>query len=354
MQKTADKGSCRWMTAFAMPRSPTAPDLIRVAHQRGIHLPEADLWLDPPFAAARAFVSHAHSDHVARHQMAICTELTRQLMLKRGSAGKRTEFRTLSAEQSLEVDGFELRLLPAGHILGSAMLHITRLRDGATLLYTGDYKLRQGITGEAAELRPADTLIMETTFGLPRYKFPPVAEIAESMVRFARETIAAGQIPVLLGYSLGKAQEILAAMRAVGHPIMLHSSVMAMTGLLAPHLGELPAYSALDADHATGHVLILPPNAPQVDVLRQLGNCRMAMVTGWGLDQSAKYRHRVDEVFPLSDHADYPELIQTVETVKPRLVYTVHGFTREFAADLRQRGYDARALGREEQLDFLL
>jgi len=100
--------------------------------------------------------------------------------------------------------------------------------------------------------------------------------------------------------------------------------------------------------------VIAPPNAPQIEELRKLANCRTAMVSGWGLDKSAKYRYRVDEVFPLSDHADYPELIRTVEIVKPRLVHTVHGFTREFASDLRQRGYDACALGQEEQLDFRL
>lgn len=338
-----------------MPLQAPAPDLIAIALDRGgLHLPEADLWLDPPFATARAFVSHAHSDHVARHETAICTGLTREIMLARGSAGKRTTFRTISTGEKLELDGFELRLLPAGHILGSAMLHLTRLRDGATLLYTGDYKLRRGITGEAAELRPADTLIMETTFGLPRYQFPPVEEIAESIVRFASETIEGGRIPLLLGYSLGKAQEILAAMRRARHPIMLHSSIVEMTELLAPHLGELPPYSKLDTARAEGHVVILPPNSAQIEALRKGGNCRTAMVSGWGLDKGAKYRYRVDEVFPLSDHADYPELIQTVETVKPRLVYTVHGYTCEFAADLRLRGYDARALGREEQLDLRL
>ena len=338
-----------------MPHSSTSPDFIRVVRRnRGIYLPDADLWLDPPFAVAQAFVSHAHSDHVARHKTAVCTELTRELMLKRGSVGKRTTFCTLQAGHVLELDGFELRLLPAGHILGSSMLYITRRRDRATLLYTGDYKLRRGITGEAAELRPADTLVMETTFGLPHYRFPPAAGIAESMVRFARETIASGQIPVLFGYSLGKAQEILAAMHGVGHPIMLHSSVVSMTELLAPHLGQLPVFSKLEVSRAAGHVLILPPNAPQVEAVREIAKCRTAMVSGWGLDRSSKYRYGVDEVFPLSDHADYPELIQTVEAVKPRLVYTVHGYTREFAADLRRRGYDARALGQEEQLDLLL
>lgn len=332
-----------------------SPSLIEVSFQRGgIHLPEPGLWLDPPFAADRAFVSHAHSDHVARHKVAICTELTRALALKRGSVGKRTRFHTLASGETMEMDGFEIRLLPAGHIFGSAMMHITRTRDGSTLLYTGDYKLRQGITGEKAELKPADTLIMETTFGVPRYRFPPVGEIAASMVGFAKETLAAGGVPLLLGYSLGKAQEILAAMREVGHPIMLHKSAREMTEVVALQFGEVPPYVELEVSLATGHVVILPPNAPQIEELRKHATCRTAMVSGWGLDKSAKYRYRVDEVFPLSDHADYPELIQTVEIVKPRLVYTVHGFTREFAADLRRRGYDARALGQEEQLDLRL
>lgn len=337
-----------------MPERPRTTPLIQVTHLQAIHLPEAGLWLDPPVAKDRAFVSHAHSDHVARHRTAICTPLTRDLMLKRGSAGRRTEFLTPNPGEVMELDGFALRLLPAGHVMGSAMLHITRLCDGAALLYTGDYKLRRGITGEAAELLPADTLVMETTFGLPRYKFPPAVEIAEAMVRFVNEAVVAGGTPLLLGYSLGKAQEILGALRSLPHPVMLHPSVAEMTRLLAPHLGALPACAPFDVARAAGHAVILPPGAPQIDELRERAACRVAMVSGWGLDKAAKYRYRVDEVFPLSDHADYPELIETVERVKPRLIYTVHGFTREFASDLRRLGHDARALGQEEQLDLSL
>lgn len=333
-----------------MPSEPS----IQVTGQRGIYLPEVDLWLDPPFAARRAFVSHAHSDHVARHQTSICTPLTRDLMLARRSAGKGTRFCTLKPGERMSLDGFDLQVLEAGHILGSAMLHVTRQRDGVTLLYTGDFKLRQGLTGKAAELCAADSLIMETTFGMPRYRFPPTTAVAEAMVTFVQDALASGGVPLLLGYSLGKAQEIIAAMRSVEHPIMLHESVAAMTELLGPHMGEVPPYTRLNVSCAAGHVVILPPNAPQMEALRKLPGSRTAMVSGWGIDKSSKYRYRVDEVFPLSDHADYPELLQTVERVNPSLVYTVHGFTREFAAELRSRGYDARALGQEEQLDFRL
>ena len=59
------------------------PSLIEVTHPNGIYLPEADLWLDPHFGAKRAFISHAHADHVARHEMTFCSEVTRDLMKTR-------------------------------------------------------------------------------------------------------------------------------------------------------------------------------------------------------------------------------------------------------------------------------
>ncbi len=328
------------------------PPLIEVTHLQGaIYLPEMDFWLDPHHGADSAFISHAHADHVARHKFTICTGLTHRLMQARYSAGK-GEVVTLEFGQPFEWKGHTLQLLPAGHILGSAMIHITRQSDGATLLYTGDYKLRQGLTAQRAELIKADTLIMETTFGLPLFAFPPIDEIVASMLKFVHETLDEHGIPVLLGYSLGKAQEILFALKEAGAPIMLHSSVMKLMEVCAAEVPDLPPYVEFDAKHAAGHVLIFPPMGTKSIAIRKLKVARTAMLSGWALQPGAKYRYQVDEVFPLSDHADYPELLQTVELVQPRRVLTVHGYTREFAADLRRRGYEAWALGLSDQLEL--
>lgn len=321
--------------------------LIAVTHPRGIYLPEADLWLDPHHGKQRAFVSHAHSDHVARHDLTICSEITHQLMVVRKTAKKSGAVMSLPMRQAVEWEGWELRLLPAGHITGSAMLHLTRLADGATLLYTGDYKLRQGLSAERCELMQADTLIMETTFGLPKYRFPPAEQIIAQMLDFVRETLAAGGVPVLQGYSLGKAQEILCALKDMGLPVMVHPSVAQITSVLAPHLGRLPEWRLFKADEATGHVLVFPPGSKP-----DLPGVRTAMLSGWAIQSSAKYRYGVDVALPLSDHADHPELHETIEIVKPRRIYLVHGSTREFATELRARGHDARALGAEDQLEL--
>lgn len=335
-----------------MPQPSVQPPLIEVTHPNGIYLPEADLWLDPHFSTKRAFISHAHSDHVARHELTFCSETTRDLMQTRYGFKTEGTTRMLPMRQPVEWEGWELRLLPAGHIIGSAMLHLTRKADGATLLYTGDYKLRQGLSSERCELLHADTLIMECTFGLPQFTFPPTAETVAQVLKFAQETLEDGGIPVLLGYSLGKAQEILCALAAAGHPVMVHKTVWDMTRAVAPLLGALPDYKLFDAAHAHGHVLLFPPSNGRSVALKKLKVCRTAMLTGWALQPGAKYRYQVDEIFPLSDHADYPELMETVDVVQPRRIWLVHGYTREFAADLRHKGLEAWTLEGTDQLEL--
>ena len=323
------------------------PPLIEVVHRRGIYLPEADLWLDPHFGVERAFISHAHSDHVARHELTFCSAVTHQLMVARKAAKKAGVVISPEFGEVFEWEGWELRLRPAGHIVGSAMLHLTRKADGATLLYTGDYKLRQGLSAARCELLQADTLIMECTFGLPKYRFPPLEQVREAVWQFVRESIAAEKTPVLQGYSLGKAQELLRLLHGLEVPVMVHPAVAQMTEVVRGHLDELPEWRLYDESEACGHVLVFPPGAKIA-----LKNTRKAMLSGWALQSGAKYRYGVDEVFPLSDHADHPELHETVELVKPRRIYLVHGHTREFAAELRSRGHDARALGAEDQLEL--
>ena len=59
---------------------------------------------------------------------------------------------------------------------------------------------------------------METTFGLPRFRFPPTPEVLAQVVKFCQEAIEEDVVPVLFGYSLGKSQEILWRSAAPGCP----------------------------------------------------------------------------------------------------------------------------------------
>ena len=327
---------------------------IPVRYDDGIHLPEPDAWLDPHGAKGRAFISHAHADHFAEHGETVCSEATRALLVRRFGLPENSVHAYPWDEPFEFAPGHTGRLLPAGHILGSAQLHLTRESDGQTLLYTGDYKLREDLSSEETRFLPSDTLIMETTFGLPKYAFPPTSEVIADILKFTHEALEDGDVPILLGYSLGKAQEILAHLADQNLSVMVHPAVFKMTDVyrdVNPSLA-FPTITEFDPKKTAGHVLVFPPNAVRSQVVRRIKNRRTAMLTGWALNPSAKFRYQVDVCFPLSDHADYPDLLRTVEQVAPKRVFTVHGSTQEFAADLRARGTEAWSLISTDQLEL--
>jgi DNA ligase-1 len=322
--------------------------VIEVRYDRGIYLPEEEIWLDPRDRKPFAFVSHAHSDHIAPHDEIIVSEGTARLMQAR-LPGKRNEH-IVPFGQRQTIRGLDLMLLPAGHIFGSAQLFLET--KSGSLLYTGDFKLRPGRSAEPAEWRKAETLIMETTYGRPRYRLPPTEEVIGQIVAFCRDALEAGAVPVLLGYSLGKAQEILCSLTGAGLRPMLHGSVYQMTRIYEQFGQSFCEYERYRADDVAGRVLICPPSANRSRMLERIRDKRVAMISGWAIDPNAVYRYQVDAAFPLSDHADYSDLLRYVELVEPRRVLTLHGFAAEFARDLRERGVEAWALSEENQMEL--
>jgi Cft2 family RNA processing exonuclease len=319
-----------------------------------VFLPRLGLWLDAHHAVTgpeRVFVSHAHSDHTARHREVILTAPTARLMQAR-LGGKRIE-QVLPFGEAREFTAgevpYRITLLPAGHILGSAIALVEA--DGESLLYTGDFKLRAGAAAELCEPRRADVLIMETTFGRPEYVFPPEAGVVADMVTFCREALAAGKTPFLLAYSLGKSQEILARIADAALPLAVHAQAHRLCQIYREFGQVLPDYAVYEPGETRGRVVVCPPNATRLPN-EAADSVRRAVVTGWALNPGCRFQYGVDAAFPLSDHADFPDLLRLVELVRPRQVLALHGFATEFARTLRERGHDARALGEMEQLDL--
>ena len=315
-----------------------------------IYLPQIDLWLDAHRPTETSFVSHAHFDHLATHKRIITSAGTARLMATR-MPGEREEI-VLPFGQPYLFRETELTLYPAGHIFGSAML-LAR-REGESLLYTGDFKLRAGRSAERCETPRADVVIMETTFGLPRYVFPPTADVLAAIIKFCRQTLEDGEVPVLFGYSLGKSQEILSSLAEAALPIMLHPQTAKMTRIYEELGQTFPAHRPFALSEVAGHVVVCPPQANQSSWLRKIKPRRTAAITGWASDPAAIYRYQCDAAFPLSDHADYADLLRFVELVQPKRVLTVHGSTEEFARTLRERGIEAWALGKDNQLEIAM
>lgn len=325
--------------------------MLEVRYSEGVELPSLGLWLDPQKRKPLAFVSHAHSDHIAGHAEVFLTPATALLMRAR-LPGERIEHQ-LPYFQSLERSDARMTLLPAGHICGSAQIFLEN--EAGSLLYTGDFKLRRCRSSAPCAWRKADTLIMESTFGLPKYRIPPTEEVEASILEFCRQTLDSGAVPVLYCYSLGKSQEVAWMLLEAGLIPMLAPAAYRMTQICAGLQPGFPSgFLPLDVEQAEGKVVICPPGRISRQRLVGVRAHKTAMLTGWAMIPGAKFRYGCDAVFPLSDHADYPDLLKYVELVCPKRVLTLHGSAAAFAADLRARGHDAWALSQDDQLELAL
>ncbi|MDT5261257.1 MAG: putative mRNA 3-end processing factor, partial [Acidobacteriota bacterium] len=142
--------------------------LLRVEYREGLYLPDLDLWFDADGPRERCVISHAHSDHIAEHRAIVATPETARLFRhRRGEA----EVEALRYGERRDFGRYALTMFPAGHCLGSAQILVEA--DGERLVYTGDVKLRPNVSCERAVVVPCDTLVMESTFGDPQYRFPP-------------------------------------------------------------------------------------------------------------------------------------------------------------------------------------
>jgi Cft2 family RNA processing exonuclease len=301
----------------------------------GIEVSEGLLWLDARRRKAFGLVTHAHADHVARHETVLCTPETAALMRKRRGAGSRYLERRYGERTT--VGDLVVTLLPAGHILGSAMAFLEGPRG--RILYTGDVRPEGGLTCPPAEPREADILIMEATFGRPEHRFPPAEEVRAEIVRFARETLAEGATPVLLAYALGKAQEVMTALGRASVPVAAHPLVWGMCEVYRSFGLIFPGSRRLSRGTRPGAAVVVPPQSRRE--IRISGAVRVAAVTGWG---DRALGRGVERVFRLSDHADYDGLVHLAEAVRPRKVHVVHGYAQELAKDLRDRGLDAEGV----------
>ncbi len=306
----------------------------------GLKLTRADLAIDFRRRQPRAFISHAHADHIARHEYALCTPQTGALY--RFRLGRRPTL-DLPYRQPITWGGLCLTTYPAGHCLGSAMLLAEDERG--SLLYTGDFKLGESATAERAELPQADLLVIESTYGHPGYRLPPREEAIGQLVDQVQKTLEAGAVPVVEAYALGKGQEVTCLLTRAGFPVLQHKHIYE-TSRVYESLGvDLGDYGRLRGEVGPGSVLVVPPRTPRFENLAQ--EVRFA-VTGWAVDRGAKYRLGVDHAVPLSDHADYDELLEAVARVAPRKVYCTHG-PESFVDRLHDAGFDAHPLGRPTQ-----
>lgn len=332
--------------------------------QKSLYVAALDLWIDSMRSRARSYVSHAHSDHAREHELIISSEANAKIcrlrfgnrrerkvqtsLLPRAAPKAAPVFETHAFNEPWMLGEHRLTLFSAGHVLGSSQLMIEG-EDGS-FVYTGDFKLEPSFSCEAPEVKRCDVVLMECTYGRPQYVFPPRAEVAAAMVAFAQKTFEDGAVPIFYAYSLGKAQEAMAILGAAGIALMVHGAVHSIAKVYEECGVALPPYQHYDAELVDGtQAIIWPPSGRNIPAGARERATRSAVLTGWALDKSAKFRYGSNAAFALSDHADYPSLLRYIELAQPKKVLLNHGW-RDFAYTLRKRGVDAQYLEANEQL----
>jgi putative mRNA 3-end processing factor len=313
----------------------------------GLYCAPGDFFIDPVRPVDRAVITHGHADHArAGHGAVLATPETLEIMAVRYGEAFAGRVQPSPYGLTTAMDGVEVTLLPAGHVLGSAQA-VVRWK-GMTIVVSGDYKRRRDSTCPPFEPVPCDVFVSEATFGLPVFVFPePKAEIAAllaSVAQFPERTHLVG------AYALGKAQRVIRLLREAGHEevIYVHGAMARLNGLYEAHgvdLGPLaPAtVDAAKGDYA-GAIVIAPPSTLQDRWSRRFPDPVTAFASGWMRVRARARQSHVELPLILSDHADWTELTDTVREISPGELWITHGREEALARWAELNGFAARPL----------
>ena len=290
----------------------------------GIYVKPADAWVDPSQPKERALVTHGHADHArGGHGAVWATPETLAIMDVRYG---QQNANAVAYGETVRLGEVEISFVPAGHVLGSAQIVLDY--RGERVVVSGDYKRRPDPTCAPFVVVPCDIFITEATFGLPVFRHPDTgAEIDRLLHRLQHEE---GRCVLVGAYALGKAQRVIAEVRARGHdaPIYYHGAMERLCNLyeaLGVSLGELRPVAGAKKEELVGRIIICPPSALNDRWSRRLPDPVTAMASGWMRVRQRARQKNVELPLVISDHADWDELTQTILEVAPKEVWITHG-----------------------------
>jgi putative mRNA 3-end processing factor len=348
---------------------PAWPEDLVVARPEGLYCPAGDFHIDPWRPVPRAVITHAHADHARRgHGAYLATAVSAGVLRARLGA---IALQGLGWGEAVVVNGVRVSLHPAGHVLGSAQVRLEH--RGRVWVVSGDYfasahdadDLDTAATFGAAcpPLQPlrCEVFITESTFGLPVYRWRPRQQVLAEIAAWWQANAEAGRASLLLAYSFGKAQRLLAGLAALGAgigPLAVHPAVLPLNDAhrdVGVALPAAPLPQALDAASRRRALVVAPPAVQGSAFARALGEHADAFASGWMALRGRRRRQGLDRGFVLSDHADWPGLQRTIAATGAERVIVTHGYEAVMVRWLRDQGLAAGSFrteyGGEEPVD---
>jgi putative mRNA 3-end processing factor len=293
--------------------------------------------VDPTSKCDLAVVSHAHSDHVKAHVKIHATAPT--LDLARLNY-KRFEAAPMAYGEVLDLGPAQIRLAPAGHMLGSAQVIVDW--HGERIVYTGDFKLENNLTCQKAEIHKCDILLIDTTYGRPRYKFPKMPECREMLLEFVNKHLKKDVTPIVMAYSFGKAQEAMKMLGDEGFEMDVHSKAYEAAQIYIKHGVDIKNVNLFSEKPTPGRVVVMPPGVLKYQSTYGWGRFKVCFLSGWTLDRTYGNGGGTGYGIPFSDHAGFDDIVRYVEEARPRRVFTLFG-PPDIAEYLCRLGFKAEA-----------
>lgn len=321
----------------------------------GLFCEPGGFYIDPVLPVERAVITHGHSDHARSGNSAVlATPDTVEIMKLRMGSGCAGQFQPLGYRKPVTIGEVEVELVPAGHILGAAQVVMTY--RGQRAVVSGDYKRDADPTCEPFELVPCDLFVTEATFGLPVFTHPPAAgevtKLLQSLADFPERTHQVGV------YGLGKCQRLIALLREAGYdqPIWLHGALRNVTDHYLSrgfNLGEVP--SVADAvGNLAGKIVLSPPSALGDRWSRRFADPLAGFASGWMRIRGRARQRGVELPLVISDHVDWPAILQTIGETGAREIWVTHGREEAIVHACNKMGLKAKALalvGLEEETE---
>jgi putative mRNA 3-end processing factor len=322
--------------------------------EEGICVAPGGFHVDPVRPVDRAIVTHGHSDHARggnRHVLA--TPETIEIMRRRLPPDDATQYQPLRYGETIRLGDIVVRLVPAGHILGSAQ--VVMEHAAARVVVSGDYKRRPDPTCPPFEPVKCDVFVTEATFALPVFRHPDDAHEIGKLLRSLR--VFPERAHVVGVYALGKCQRVLKLLRQNGYdePVYVHGALEQMNRLYEAFgvaLGKLLPATGPSKKELEGRIVLAPPGATTDRWARRLPDPIVAMASGWMRVRQRARSRGVELPLVISDHADWDELCRTIDDVEPDEVWVTHGREEALIRAAELKGVKARALhlvGYEEE-----
>jgi len=322
------------------------PDELLHPTPQGLYCPRGDFYVDPVRPVDKAVITHGHADHArAGHGAVLATPETLAIMAVRYGEDFTGQRQALAYGEGVTINGVDVCLVPAGHVLGSAQAVITH--KGTRIVVSGDYKRRPDPTCALFEPVPCDVFVTEATFALPVFRHPPtsqeVGKLLTSLGNFPDRTHLVG------AYALGKAQRVITHLREQGYdrPIYLHGAMEKLCALyqdFGVDLGELLPVAKRSKEELAGQIVVAPPSATRDRWSRRFADPVTAFASGWMRVRARARQSQVELPLIISDHADWDELIATIEELSPEHLWVTHGREDALVHAATQMGIKAKPL----------